>query len=208
MKGSLKKFVAAVCAGMVLSSGIYIAPAAAARHSSAVMRVSPVKKGNAYIPEGIVLQVELTKELSSKTAHVGDAVPLRLVENLIINDVVVIPAGTKVRGVVTKARKAGGLGRGGKLEFMIVSVNTINGVKVPLQYTKGEHGAGDAGAIAVVAFVSIVGGVFMKGKNVVYNEGLRFDAEVTADVDLNVPLENLREAMDESKPHGVAITIQ
>ena len=48
----------------------------------------------------------------------------------------------------------------------------------------------------------------MKGKNVVCSEGLRFDAEVTADVDVNVPLENLREAMDESKPHGVAITIQ
>ena len=209
MNTSLKKFVAAaVCAGMVFSSEIYAVPACAARHSPAAMRVSTVKKGNAYIPEGIVLQVELTKELSSKTAHVGDAVPLRLVENLIINDVVVIPTGAKVRGVVTKARKAGGLGRGGKLEFMIVSVNTINGVKVPLQYTKGEHGAGDAGAVAVVAFVSIVGGIFMKGKNVVYNEGLRFDAEVTANVDLNVPLENLREAMDESKPHGVSITIQ
>jgi len=43
-------------------------------------------------------------------------------------------------------------------------VDTINGVKVPLQYTKGEHGAGDGGAVAVVAFASIIGGIFMKGK--------------------------------------------
>lgn len=206
----MKKFIAAaLCAGMMFGQGFYAAPAfAAADNPPQVMRLAPVKQGNAYIPKGTKLQIELTKELSSKKAKVGDAVPLRLVQNLIINDVVVIPAGSEVRGVVTKTRKAGGLGRGGKLEFTIVSVNTINGVEVPLQYTKGEHGASDGGAVAVVAFVSIVGGIFMKGKNVVYNEGLRFDAAVTADVDLNVPLSGLKDAMDASKPHGVSITIQ
>ena len=205
----MRRFVAAaICAGMLFGQGLYVAPAFAAENPPQVMRLAPVKRGNAYIPKGTTLQIELTKELSSKKAKVGDLVPLKIVQNLIINDVVVIPAGAEVKGVVTKARKAGGLGRGGKLEFTIVSVDTINGVKVPLQYTKGEHGAGDGGAVAVVVFVSIVGGIFMKGKNVVYNEGLRFDAEVAANVDLNVPLNGLRDAMDASKPHGVSITIQ
>ncbi|MBD3879376.1 MAG: hypothetical protein SR1Q5_06805 [Quinella sp. 1Q5] len=204
----MKKFVAAaVCAGMIFNSGIYVAPVFAQSYSEEI-KVSTIPEGNAYIPKGTILQIELTKELSSKKAKVGDAVPLRLVENLIVNDVIVVPAGSDVKGVVTKARKAGGLGRGGKLEFTIVSVKTINGVEIPLQYTKGEHGAGDGGAVAVVAFVSIVGGIFMKGKNVVYNEGLKFDAQVTADTDLKVPLENLQEAMDMSKPHGVSIHIQ
>lgn len=156
----------------------------------------PSKRATLIFPKVRNYKYELTKELSSKKAKVGDLVPLRVVENLIINDVIIIPAGAKVRGIVTKARKAGGLGRGGKLEFQIVSVQTINGVKVPLQYTKYEHGAGDGGAVAVFAVVSIVGGVFMKGKNVIYNEGLRFEAEVTADVDLNVPLDGLKDAMD------------
>ena len=204
----MKKFVAAaVCAGMIFNSGVYVVQVFAQNYSEEV-RVSTIPEGNAYIPKGTILQVELTKELSSKKAKVGDAVPLRLVENLIVNDVIVVPAGSEVKGVVTKARKAGGLGRGGKLEFTIVSVKTINGVEIPLQYTKGEHGAGDGGAVAVVAFVSIVGGIFMKGKNVVYNEGLKFDAQVTADTDLKVPLENLQETMDMNKPHGVSIHIQ
>ncbi|MBR6712525.1 MAG: hypothetical protein IKI76_05950 [Selenomonadaceae bacterium] len=204
----MKKFIAAaVCAGMIFNSGIYVVPVFAQNYSEEV-KVSTIPEGNAYIPKGTILQVELTKELSSKKSKVGDAVPLRLVENLIVNDVIVVPAGSDVKGVVTKARKAGGLGRGGKLEFTIVSVKTINGVEIPLQYTKGEHGAGDGGAVAVVAFVSIVGGIFMKGKNVVYNEGLKFDVQVTADTDLKVPLENLQEVMDMSKPHGVSIHIQ
>jgi len=204
----MKKFIAsAVCAGLLFNSGIYTASAFAAENPVAV-KISTIPEGNAYIPKGTVLQVELTKELSSKKSHVGDAVPLRLVENLIVNGVVVAPAGSEVKGVVTKARKAGGLGRGGKLEFQIVSVKAINGVEIPLQYTKGEHGAGDGGAVAVVAFVSIVGGIFMKGKNVVYNEGLKFDAQVTANTDLKVPLDGLKEAMDAGKPHGVSITIR
>lgn len=99
-------------------------------------------------------------------------------------------------------------GRGDELEFTIVSVKTINGVEIPLQYTRGEHGANDDGAVAVFVLVSMVGGVFMKGKNVVYNEGLKFNAEVTADTDLKVPLDDLAEAMDMSKPHGVTITIE
>lgn len=205
----MKKFVAAaVCAGILFNSGIYAAPAFADENYTAAVEISTIPEGNAYIPKGTVLQIELTKELSSKKAKVGDAVPLQLVENLIVNDVIVAQAGADVKGVVTKVRKAGGLGRGGKLEFTVVSVKAINGVEIPLQYTKSEHGAGDGGAVAVFAAVSIVGGLFMKGKNVVYNEGFKFDAEVTADTDLKVSLENLKEAMEASKPHGVSITIK
>ena len=208
----MKKFVAAVlCAGILFNSGIYAAPVFAAKKPDKTVEaveVTKIPEGNAYIPKGVVLKVELTKELSSKKSKKGDAVPLKLVENLIVNDVIVVPAGAEVKGVVTKARKAGGLGRGGKLEFTIVSVKAINGVEIPLQYTHYKHGAGDAGAVAVFTAVSIVGGIFMKGKNVVFNEGLQFDAEVTADTDLKVPLDELKEAMDTSKPHGVSITIE
>ena len=205
----MKKFVAAaICAGLLFNSGIYAAPVFAAKKTAEAVEVTKIPEGNAYIPKGVVLKVELTKEISSKKAKKGDTVPLKLLENLIVNDVIVVPAGAEVKGVVTKARSAGGLGRGGKLEFQIISVKAINGVEIPLQYTKYQHGAGDAGAVAVFAAVSIVGGLFMKGKNVVFNEGLQFDAEVTADTDLKVPLDNLAEEMDASKTHGVSITIK
>ena len=205
----MKKFVAAaICASLLFNSGIYVAPVFAAKKVSETVAVTKVPEGNAYIPKGTVLQVELTKELSSKKSKVGDSVPLKLVENLIVNDIIVVPAGSEVKGVVTKSRKAGGLGRGGKLEFKIVSVKALNGVEIPLEYSKYQHGAGDGGAVAVFTAVSIVGGVFMKGKNVIFNEGLKFDAEVTADTDLKVSLDELAEVMDASKPHGVSVTIK
>ena len=92
---------------------------------------------------------------------------------------------------LSNSRKAGGFGRGGKLEFKILSVKTLNGIEIPLEYTQYKHGAGDGGAVAVAAVVSVVGGLFMKGKNVVYNEGMRVDVAVSTDTDLKTSLEDL-----------------
>lgn len=172
------------------------------------VKASSIPKGNAYIPNLTEMEVELIDGLSSKTSREGDTIRFKTIENLIINDVVVIPAGTEVLGVVDKSRKAGGLGRGGRLEFSIISVKTLNGIEVPLEYTEKKHGAGDAGSVAVFAAVSIVGGLFMKGKNVVYNKGQRFTARVTADTDLQTKLEDLAAAMSSTVPHGKTITLK
>lgn len=170
--------------------------------------VSKIPQGNAYVPQGTVLVVELTDEVTSKKAKEGDSMPLVLVDNLIINDVIVVPAGSTVEAVVTKARKAGGLGRSGKLEFQVNAVKSVNGVRIPLVASASKHTGSDGGAAAVFAAVSIVGGLFMKGKNVHYSKGDRFDATVAEDTDLKVKISDLATAMDLNKPHGVAITLK
>lgn len=129
-------------------------------------------------------------------------------DNIIINDVIVIPAGTPVEGVVTKATKSGMFGRSGKLEFTITSVKTINNVQIPLEYTAFKKAGHDGGAIAVAAVVSFVGGMFMKGKNVEFPAGSHFQAKVVSDTDLLVKLSDLAAAMDPNKPHGVAIMLK
>ena len=52
--------------------------------------VTNIPKDEAYIPGGTVLNLELTEALSSKTNHLGDTVKLKMLDNLLINDVVVI----------------------------------------------------------------------------------------------------------------------
>ena len=169
--------------------------------------ISKVKKGNAYIPQGTVLEIEISRTFSSKNFKEGDTVPLRLADNLIVNDVVVAPKFSRVKGIVTKARRAGGFGRSGKLEFTIVSVRTLNGVDIPLQYSGQEKGKSDGGAVAVGVLVSVIGGAFMKGQNVTIQQGTRFEAEVSADTDLEVSLDNLKAVMEKDGPRGVNVTI-
>jgi ribosomal protein L2 len=170
--------------------------------------LSRIPSENAYIPADTILNIELTEAISSKKIKKGDPIPLKTLDNIIINDIIVIPAGTPVEGVVTKATKSGLFGRSGKLEFTINSVKTINNVIIPLQYTAMKEAGSDGGAIAVAAVVSIVGGLFMKGKNVEFAAGTHFQAKVTADTDLHVTLKDLPDAMNPNKPHGVSITLK
>lgn len=171
------------------------------------LEVSSIPAGNAYIPKGTIIDVELLEELSSKKNHVDDDVKLKTLDNIIINDVIVVPAGALVEGKVTKCTNSGLFGRAGKLEFTINSVRSINGVDIPLQYTDFKEAGSDDGAVAVAAVVTLIGGLFMKGKNVSFPAGTKMSAKVVADTDLNVRLDNLAEMMNPAKPHGVVIQI-
>lgn len=177
-------------------------------HPNKKMEITTIPSNHAYIPQDTILTIELMEEISSKHIKAGMPVPLTLKENLIVNDVIVAPAGTEVYGVVTKATKSGFFGRSGKLEFTINSLTAINGVKIPLQYVTKKEAGSDGGAVAVAAVLTVVGGFLMKGKNVSYQAGSLFDARVTADTDLEVTLDGLAEAMNPNKPHGTVIVIK
>ena len=170
--------------------------------------VSKIQKGEAYIPGGTELTVEVVDEITSKKSKTGEFIKLKLLDNVIINDVIVIPAGASVDGHITKAKGSGMFGRAGTLEFSIDSVKTINNIVVPLEYVGRIKAGNDGGAIAVVAFASILGGAFMKGENVRIPAGTKILAKVTTDTDLMTKLDNLAEAMNPEKPHGVSITIK
>ncbi len=170
--------------------------------------VKKIPEGHAYIPKDTILEVKLTEAISSKKMKKGNIVPLVLSDNLLINDTVVLPAGTTVNGIVTDAKSNGRFGRSGKLEFNITSVKAINNVEIPLEYVARKEAGSDGGAVAVAAVVSLVGGFFMKGKNVEFPANTIFEAKVTSDTDLNCTLDELPDAMNPKAPHGVNIVLK
>lgn len=170
-------------------------------------KVSTIPEGNIYIPANTTLDVILKVQISSKKNKVGDSIDFETAENLIINGVVVIPKGSIGKAVITEARKAGGLGRKGKLAMEAVSVKTQNGVEVPLSCSVKNAGKTDGGAVAVFAVVSIVGGIFMKGTNVTYPAGSHFTVTVKRDTDLGATNENLAKVMESNRPQGKSITV-
>ena len=175
--------------------------------TTATVKTSSVVAGHAYIPKDTNINVELIDPISSKKSKEGNTFRLKTIENLLINDVVVIPANQEVLGTITKARKNGMLGRKGRLEFKIDSIKTINGVNVPLTAEVKGKGHSDNGAVAVAAAVSLVGGLFMKGTNIYYEPGQKFVAVVSTDTDLNASVEDLPNAMNPSKPTGQNIVL-
>src|SRR6476659_6413737 len=90
----LKRTIAAIAAGCMMVP--YLHAQQAATPADAVK-----------IARDTLLQVTLTQPLDPATARPGDDVPLRLTRSLIVDAVVVLPAGSVVHGKVTKVTPAG-----------------------------------------------------------------------------------------------------
>ena len=168
---------------------------------------SSVLPGHIYIPKRTALEVQLMDRMDCKRVQKYQPVDFKTVENLIINGVVVIPAGTIGKGYVYEVQKPGGFGRKGVLRIAAHEIKTINGIKVPLM--KGLEGKGktDGGAVAVAAAVSFLGGFLMKGSGIVYEPGTNFMVEVKTDTDLQCTPENLAKVMDTTVPRGQEISV-
>lgn len=177
-----------------------------AKAGNSGMQITKIPKGEAYIPMGTELAVEVVEELSGKKNKPNEAIKLRLCDNIIINDVIVVPAGAPVEGHITKSKGPGLLGRAGTLEFSVDSVKTINNITIPLEYVGRIQAGSDGGAVA--AFIVTPWALFMKGSNVRIPAGTKVMSKVKHDTDLMVKLDNLAEAMDPEKPHGVSITLK
>lgn len=167
-----------------------------------------VAPGHVYIPAKTRFKMELVNAANSKDLKKGQEVDIRITDNLIVNGVVVIPKGTIGTGYVYDVRSASGFGQGGMLKIAAKSIRIVNNVEVPLRLGITGKGSYDAGAGAVVAFVSILGGAFMRGTNAKYPAGTSFIAEVSENVDLQTAPADLAKAMDITKPQGTAIQVQ
>lgn len=195
---------------LCMATMMFCAPVVAASQLAAAEGEpgAAIPAGHAYIPKGVDLRVETVRDMSSGDLKTGAIVPLRMTHNLMINGVVVVPVGTRVDGEITKASKAGAFGHSGKLVLAVRSVETVNGVTVPLQASLEKHHGNEDGAIGVALFVSLLGGAFMKGRNAFIPAKYQIEAEVAADTDLGIPLANLAEAMNPAKPHGINIELK
>lgn len=172
-----------------------------------VIAQTSVLPGHIYLPKRTALEVQLIDRLDCKKVQKYQPVDFKMKENLIINNVVVIPAGTIGKGYVYEVQKPGGFGRKGVLKVAAYEIKTINGIKVPLM--KGIEGKGktDGGAVAVAAAVSLIGGIFMKGSGIVYEPGTDFIVEVKEDTDLQCTPAELEKVMDPSIPRGQVIYV-
>lgn len=177
------------------------------QNSSPSITIDNVLPGHIYIPKKTILKVELVQAANSKTHKEDQEVEIRLLENLIINGVLIIPKGTIGTAYVYKSRKAGGFGRKGILQIAGKEFKTINNITVPLKKGLSGKGKTDGGAVAVAAAVSLVGGLFMKGSNIDYPAGTNFEVEVRENVDLMATQENLSEVMNPKIHHGLEIRV-
>src|SRR5436190_7313186 len=119
------------------------------------------------VPEGTLLHLKLTTAVASDTAQVEDAVRAELTQGVVIDGRTVIPAGSRVSGVVTAADGAGRVKGRARLVLGFTSV-TIGNTRYDMNTepisqlaaaTKGDDATKiGVGAAAGTALGAILGG--------------------------------------------------
>jgi hypothetical protein len=144
------------------------------------------------LEDGTAVTLRLGRSLSSADAHAGDRVDFEVAEEISVNRIVVIPKDSRASGTVIEAHKKRRMGRAGKLDVAIDSVQLVDGEKVTLRAVKESQGGSHTGIMAggMVATSLIVwpaAPVFllMHGKDVTIPKGTEVTAYVNGDVKLD-----------------------
>ena len=138
------------------------------------------------------MTLRLDRSLSSADAHAGDRVDFEVAEEISVDRIVVIPKDSPASGTVIEAHKKRRLGRAGKLDVTIGSVQLVDGEKATLRAVKESQGGSHTGIVAggIVATSLIVWPVapvflLLHGKDVTIPKGTEVTAYISGDVKLD-----------------------
>ena len=85
------------------------------------------------IPAGTMIPVRLLQTSSSGIVNAGDSFRIEVLEDIIVDGAVVIPAGSPGSGKVTLAVPARSMGRAGELRVSLDFVHTYDNIPVPVE---------------------------------------------------------------------------
>lgn len=92
------------------------------------------------LPSGTLIYVETTDTLNPANLNTGDDVSFIVYDDIIIEDTVIINAGTPVTGTVTKAQGEGALGKAAELSVKVNSVRAVDGTIIGLSGSRTVAG--------------------------------------------------------------------
>lgn len=139
------------------------------------------------IKEQTLVKISVLTNVDSGTSKVDDKVRYRVTEDVVINGRVVIPKGAEGVGMVTEVVEAGSLGRDGRVTIDFGLVPAFDGSSIPLRISEKATeknrslelaaGASMAGVLLLGGPIGLVGGYFVKGKDVQIPKGTEFFVE-------------------------------
>ncbi|MGL6044790.1 MAG: hypothetical protein ACRC1J_12785, partial [Sandaracinobacteroides sp.] len=131
-----------------------VAPPAPVAAPAPMAQVAPMVAG--VLPANTDVLLRMDSELNSKSAKVGDRFNMSVVNNVLSNGLVVIPAGTRGVGEVTYRTGKGSFGKSGKMEIELKHLE-LAGQRIPITGKYRQEGEGGTTATVVTA---VLVGVF------------------------------------------------
>jgi hypothetical protein len=158
----------------------------AASWPAGVAPTTPTIAANAYLPTNSELVVRMNSELNSKKAREGSTFIATVAYDVMLGNVVVVPKGTPVNGVVTWRTGKGAFGKSAKMEYELRSFD-LAGHRYALSGKFRQEGKGNTGA-AVGAVVAVgVFGAFVTGKSAIVEQGRELKVYTTTVIPVMLP---------------------
>ena len=149
-----------------------------------VQQPSAVTNGS-MLPSNTDVWLSLDKELTSKGAHVGDPIALKVSRDVMLGNYVVIPRGTPAQGHISWRTGKGAFGKSAKMEFELDSV-MLPGRTIPVTGHYRIEGQGNTGA-AVGAVVAVgVFGAFVTGHSATAVQGSEWKAATKEPINIQI----------------------
>ena len=127
------------------------------------------------VPANTLVKVSLVTPVNAKTLKVGDRIEIQSDEDVVENGRLLFVKGAPGYGEVTKVKQAGNFGRDAEVQIDFKMLRTMDGTdasmmlgeesKEKMQSMAFAAGASIAG-IALLGPIGIIGGAFVKGKNI------------------------------------------
>jgi len=167
-------------------------PPPSSQNQPASAQRTPLSQGF-VLQDGTAVTLRLGRGLSSADAHAGDRVDFEVAEEVSVNRIVVIPKDSPASGTVVTAHKKRRMGRAGKLDVSIESVQLADGEKATLRAVKESQGGSHTGIMAggmvatsLVVWPAAPVFLLMHGKDVTIAKGTEVTAYISGDVKLDL----------------------
>ena len=134
-------------------------------HAALAEEIKDVEPGNAYIPEDTVLNLVLVDKLDSNVHKKGDRVKFTLKDDLAVENIVIIPQGTELGGVIRKAHGSRIFNQSAVIRVQLDDVLLPNGKPVSFPQDVKIKGGINYANMAVSTAIGIVvplSGMFFK----------------------------------------------
>jgi hypothetical protein len=145
------------------------------------------------LEDGTPVKIRTNRTISSADATVGETVDFEVLEDVLVNNVLVIPKGGTAFATVTEAQAKRRMARGGKLDINIDNVRLADSEKAALRAVKEVKGGGHTGAMtggivatSLVFFPAAPFFLFMHGKDTSIPKGTEITAYVNGDMKLDL----------------------
>ena len=181
-----------------ITEGVVQGGAYASRIERLLVKVLPdgVVSTKITLPKSVVVKTALTKTLSVKNTKVNDIVVLKLISDVIVENNLVAPKGSRVFAHVTKVRPPRSFGRPSEIEIAFDKLEVITPQIVDVAMGEsakkaqetdinmyGAAGASFAGAI-LLGPVGLAGGFLVRGSDKQLQEGTLFYLETATSDDV------------------------